>query len=206
LRGGPVKTVGLSGSLAKFDVLNNGHPIQTGWTTLGEGFLVFDPSDAPVTKESQLIGSFAALEKLDPTANGVLTPNDPLWSDLRVWEPSANGAFSAGDLYTLSQLGIASIGLTSTAVDQNSNGNTILRQGAFTYTNGAAGQMASVELSADVPTSEASHARDTEPVAAKLGNLVAAMGSFHPLEQSTALDPRPHATDTYPILAASHSG
>ncbi len=147
LSGKSVQTVGLSDSPAYFDMKNNGTAIQTGWITPGEGLLVDDPTDAPITNDSELIGGFGALQQLDSNGDGVLNASDAAWNQLRVWVDAAGTAqFQSGELVTLDQLGITSINLNATMTDQSNNGNIILDQSTFTTVGGGTGDIAGVGL------------------------------------------------------------
>jgi hypothetical protein len=151
LDGDPVATTSLAGSSAFFNVLNNGQSVQTAWTTADEGFLVYDPDDTnSVTSAANLVSSFAELETLDSNGDGVLNASDAAWSDLKVWINSAgDGVFQSGDLYSMSALGIAAIDLDPTTVNATDNGNTILQESTFVFTNGSTGDLASVFLNFD---------------------------------------------------------
>ncbi len=155
LNGGAVQTTALGSSPATFDLLSNGQPVQTGWGTAGEGYLVYDPNDpentVAVTQGSQLVAGMNALNTLAQQVDGIgeseLTSSDALWNDLKVWvDTTGTGQFETGQLYSLSQLGITSLSLQDTQANQNDNGNQIVVQGTFGYANGTTGQMAGVNL------------------------------------------------------------
>jgi trimeric autotransporter adhesin len=151
LQGGAVQTVGMAGSPAYFDMQNNGEKVQTGWATAGEGVLVYDPNQTnTVTDDANLVSGYGALDQLAGADTGRLTASDPLWSDLKVWvDSTGTGNFTSGSLYSLDQLGITSINLSSTATQIDNNGNTILAESTFTYANGSTGQIAGVNLTYD---------------------------------------------------------
>lgn len=150
LTGGSVDTQSLIGSPARFDMQNNGTAVQTGWASAGEGMLVYDPAhpNAPITQDAQLVGSFAALAKLDSNHDGQISVLDAAWSDLKVWVDSLGDAqYQDGSLYSLSQLDIASIDLHATSANRDSHGNTILADSTFTKSDGSTGHIAGVSLS-----------------------------------------------------------
>jgi hypothetical protein len=151
LDGDPVATMSLAGSSAFFNVLNTGEAVQTAWTTADEGFLVYDPDDTnSVTSAANLVSSFTELAALDSNGGGVLNASDAAWDDLKVWINSAgDGVFQSGDLYSMSALGIAAIDLDPTTVNSADNGNTILQESTFVFTNGSTGDLASVYLNFD---------------------------------------------------------
>jgi hypothetical protein len=73
---------------------------------------------------------------------------DTSYTQLRVWgDFNQDGISQAGELQTLSQAGIASIGVAGTATNVNlGNGNTQIASGSFTRTNGSTGQSGTAEL------------------------------------------------------------
>jgi hypothetical protein len=98
------------------------------------GLLCFDPNDQNITTITQLFGNettdgFDILRKLDANHDNVIDASDPAFASLRVWvDANGNGATDAGELYTLSQLGIVSINLNATAVTETIAGNKIRGQ------------------------------------------------------------------------------
>ena len=147
LSGQSVQTQSVATSTAFFDMQNSGQPVQTGWLTAGEGVLVYDPTDAAITQDSQLIAGYGALDNMAGSSSGVLDASNPLFNDLRVWvDPTGDGQFQAQDLHSLQDLGITSISLSSQNEAMNSNGNVILNDGSFTWGNGVSGDIAGVEL------------------------------------------------------------
>jgi hypothetical protein len=181
LSGQSVQTEGRFHSAAHFDMQNNGKQVQTGWVTPGEGLLVLDPTDAPITSASQLLAGFNALDALDSNGDGVLNSSDAAWDQLRVWvDSSGTGQYQTGQLYTLDQLGITSINLNATAVNANSNGNTIEDQSTFTTTSGT-GDIAGVSL-----------AFNSDTAGMQLNSLISGMATFHaPQGASTSSPPLP---------------
>ena len=185
LAGNKVQTTALANSTTYFDMQNSGQAVQTGWATAGEGFLIDDPSGSfAVTQASDLISGFSALAAFDSNHDGKLNATDAAWNDLRVWvDQSGNGQFQAGSLYTLNQLGIASIDLNGTVVNQNNNGNIIVDDSTFTWSNGTTGDIAGVNLVANPnnvlgETASSVPGADTLNGNASLGLLIQAMATF----------------------------
>src|SRR5450830_849796 len=191
LKGGKVQTTSLSGSGTYFDMKNNGQKVQTGWATAGEGMLVYDPNNTgTVTDDANLVAGFGALSTLANQTGGVLDASNSLWNELKVWvDPTGDANFQQGQLYSLSQLGISSVNLASTAEQVNSNGNTILNDSTFTWNNGTTGDIAGVNLAFNPNAVENSvSATNTNPTfSGSLNNLIQSMAAF--TDGSTGIDP-----------------
>jgi uncharacterized protein YdgA (DUF945 family) len=148
LGGNGVQLVPLASSNAYFDIHGTGFAVHTGWVGPQTGILVSDPSGGPVTSIGQLFGSastdgFSALAALDTDHDGVLNANDPGFSTLEVWtDTNGNGVTDPGELQTLAQLGITSINLAPTVVNETVNGNVIGEVATFTRSDGTTGQVA----------------------------------------------------------------
>ncbi|WP_062117225.1 beta strand repeat-containing protein [Collimonas pratensis] len=184
LQGNKVQTNGLSGSNAYFDMQNNGQKVQTGWATPGEGMLVYDPNNTgTVTNDANLVAGFGALSTLANQTGGVLNASNPLWNELKVWvDPTGDANFQQGELYSLSQLGISSINLNSTAEQVNNKGNTILNDSTFTWNNGTTGDIAGVDLAfnQNAVASPATAISGSDPALSQSVNLlIQAMATFN---------------------------
>lgn len=99
---------------------------QTGWIKNGTGFLVYDKSgDGVINDVSEIFSEYfttgaknglEALKTFDSNHDGVFNASDAAYSKVRVWQDTnSNGQTDAGELATLSALGITSISLTGTA-------------------------------------------------------------------------------------------
>lgn len=208
LTGAAVQATTLTGSNTYFDMQNNGQFVHTTWATAGEGMLVYDPTnpDAAVTQDAQLVSGFDVLKRLDSNGDGQLDANDAAWSDLRVWvDDAGTGQFESGAVYSLTRLGISSIDLNATRVNQSSNGNTILDDSKFTWTDGAKGDIAGVDLTFD--SAQQPSTLSTTQVAAitQMNQLVSAMAAFVPPASALTGVPASNAAQLQaPLLAASH--
>ena len=158
LTGNGITTQNISAG-AQFDLNATGQAVQTGWVTSGEGLLVYDPSNGPITSGSQLFGTatvlpngqkaangFAALAALDTNHDGIITSADTGWSNLKVWvgETASNGVVQGGQLETLDSLGIVQINLSYTSDPTMNNGNIVGMVSSFVTSNGQTHQMADV--------------------------------------------------------------
>jgi trimeric autotransporter adhesin len=104
----------------------------------------------------------------------VLNANDTTWNQLKVWVDAAgNGDFQSNQLYSLDQLGITSINLNAEQVNEENNGNVILDDSTFTYSNGTTGDIAGVDLIYNPSPVQGDENN-------RLNSLIAAMASFNP--------------------------
>ena len=104
-----------------FDLDGDGFAEQTGWVRPDDGLLVYDQNgNGQIDDIGELFGSpttsgFAELAAHDTNADGVIDANDAIFSSLRVWQDLDQDAeVDAGELSTLSDLGIASLSLAAT--------------------------------------------------------------------------------------------
>jgi hypothetical protein len=86
------------------------------------------------------IRNFKTLAALDANKDGVIDASDPAFSEIEVWE-DANGIIEPGkplpgELVPLGSLGVTSIGLASTPVSQEVDGNEITALGSLTFADG----------------------------------------------------------------------
>ena len=109
-----------------FDLDNNGFAEKTSWIGTEEGFLVIDLNDnGKIDNGGELFGDkfkmpngnissngFEALKSMNTNDDLVINENDEIFSKLQVWfDKNHDGITDAGELKTLSELEIVSIGL-----------------------------------------------------------------------------------------------
>jgi hypothetical protein len=91
----------------------------------------------------------------DSNRDGVVNSLDANFNQLRVWRDlNQDGISQAGELQTLSQAGIASMGVAGTTINVNlavitngcAVGNTHIASGSFTRSDGGAGRSGTAEL------------------------------------------------------------
>ncbi|MEQ1738786.1 MAG: hypothetical protein ABL884_02680 [Methyloglobulus sp.] len=154
LDGDGLETVGTSAGIL-FDHDGDGIKNGTGWVKADDGLLVMDKNgngsidnghelfgDAFVKGNGQLAADgFDALASLDGNGDGKVDVGDAQFGNLKVWQDlNQDGLSQAGELFTLAQLGIASINVTSTDHNQTlANGNQIADLGTYTKTDGSLG-------------------------------------------------------------------
>jgi hypothetical protein len=160
LDGDGIELKGRTSSRARFDMDGNGGADDTGWIGQGDGFLVIDLNgDGLVDNaaELSLLGlksgaknSFEALETLDSDRNGRVDAGDARFGELRIWsDGNGNGVTDAGELMTVAEHGIASIGLSIQAPQQQPvklGENAVIATGAFMRVNGSTGTVADAAL------------------------------------------------------------
>jgi|SRR5579883_159192 len=121
LSGQGLALTGESSASPIFDMFGTGFGVHTGWVQPSGGILVIAKPDGSVTSVDQFVGGenssgFGALAQLDSNGDGAIDANDPIYSQLRIWEDTnGNGSVDPGELLTLAQAGIASINVSSMA-------------------------------------------------------------------------------------------
>src|SRR5262249_44163556 len=97
---------------------------------------------------------FEALGALDINGDGVINSEDKAFSELTVWiDSNSNGNTDAGELHSLTDLGITSINLAYTEVTDTDNGNEI-RETATFIMGGDSYEIADVYFATDLMNSE----------------------------------------------------
>ncbi|MEQ1705495.1 MAG: hypothetical protein ABL867_05925, partial [Rickettsiales bacterium] len=136
-----------------YDIDADGFAENTGWVRPDDGFLVRDNNNnGKIDNVSEMFGNatttgFAALKTLDSNNDNKISSLDTNFGVLKIWRDlNGNGVTEVGELQTLTQAGIASINLTSTATNQNIAGNIVAATSSFTRTNGTTSTIADVNL------------------------------------------------------------
>ena len=150
-----------------FDMDGDGIKTATGWIKADDGMVVLDRNgnglidsgrelfgDSTVLTRGPRAGQTAAngyeaLADLDINADGAINSADAAYASLRIWQDAnQDGISQAGELRTLSSLGIASLKVAGQASNINlGNGNTQPFSGSFTRTNGSTGASGVAEVS-----------------------------------------------------------
>jgi hypothetical protein len=149
LDGNGVSLMGKGSGQAWFDMNGDGSPDEQGWTSRSDGFLVIDrnnnglidnASELSMLVEDPLAkSSMAALARLDSNGDKLLDAKDARFGELRIWvDANGNGITDAGELKTLTDLGIQSIGLDArNRSDSVRPGqNLLISTATYTMTNG----------------------------------------------------------------------
>jgi hypothetical protein len=162
LNGNGINTVSAQNGTV-FDIDNNGKTEKTGWVTGGDGLLVRDLSgDGIINNGAELFGEgtalangskakdgYQAMRELDTNHDGILDVNDAAFQQLGVWVDNGNGQTDAGELKTLSDLGVSSVSLASVETSLVDQGNLIGLMGSYTTEDGMTHTMGDVWFSVD---------------------------------------------------------
>jgi hypothetical protein len=159
-----------------------------GWTSSTDGLLAIDLNhNGQIDNGSELFGQgtvmangqraangYQAMAQYDSNGDGKLTAADAHFKDLVVWvDANHDGKTGAGELKTLTDLGIASLDLHGLVGSTSNNGNAIGLTSSYTTTDGATHDMADVWFTKDTSatTAAATTATATTPA---LSDLLAA--------------------------------
>ncbi len=107
----------------KFDMLNTGTAVNTGWLSGEDGFLAIDKDgDGLISSRDELFGGgvgdgFAKLETFDSNGDGLVNQNDAHFGELKLWQDSnENGITDQGELVSLDSTGITDLNTDYTNV------------------------------------------------------------------------------------------
>ena len=147
-----------------FDIWDNGGLNQTAWVQSDDALLVLDNNGDGRINHEDLVGDattdgFSELASYNSNGDGVIDANDAAWSELRAWRDlNQDGISQEGELFTLDEVGIASLSLGTTQTDYYNNGSWTPVEGSFTRTDGTTGLAADVwfdfELNGELPVHE----------------------------------------------------
>lgn len=172
---GQINTVSIENSSAYFDIDNDGFAERIGWVAPEDGFLAYDKNqNGYIDGIEEVFGSleidgFEELNRyVDENQDHVVNADDELFSELRVWQDAnQDGISQVDEIKTLDELGITELDIYHTAVEKDSNGNTITAEGE--YTQGSESHlMADVELQySDIDTKiNSDHVSGQDPLEA----------------------------------------
>ncbi len=138
-----------------FDLDADGQTEQINPLTRGSAFLVFDHNrDDQVNDGKELFGptsgnGFTELGRLDDDKNGWIDENDQAFTDLKLWQPDANGQ---GVLQSLKEQGIGALAVAAvnTPFSVKNNENSLLGQiratGLYLQEDGKPGTLQQIDL------------------------------------------------------------
>ncbi|MDQ8757648.1 cadherin domain-containing protein [Sphingosinicella sp. LHD-64] len=144
---------------ATFDMNADGTRDDTGWINHNEALLVLDRNGNGIvdgTGEISFVGDregaktgLEGLLAFDSNRDGVLSDKDARFAEFRIWrDRNGDGRSDAGELYSLTDIGIASIELDRRAIDGRwkHGRNVIASTSTFTRTDGRTGTVGDVAL------------------------------------------------------------
>jgi len=202
LNGDGICTINISNGVY-FDYDGNGFAERTGWVDANDGFLAIDRNgNGFIDDGSELFGDqtilvdgsiashgFQALADLDDNHDGIIDLNDTAYSELKVWKDgNADGVSVSDELSALSDLGIESINLNSTAENSTDpQGNILTRIGSYTRIDGSEEEIGNYSFERNSSFTEAVEQLDVPADIAVLP-CVAGWGSVHKLHQAMVRD------------------
>ncbi len=170
LDGDGLELTPLETSNIKFDLDANGFSETASWVSADDGILVYDRNgNGTIDNGTEVFGDrtpidngnavaadgFEALSDFDTNSDGIFDNSDQQFADLRIWQDSnQNGKSESGELFSLSDLGIASIDLNSTSSSQVINGNAVPLVSTFTRNDGTTDEVGSTLLQSNPINSE----------------------------------------------------
>ena len=181
LKGDGIQTLSQSAGV-NFDLTNSGKSSVVGWVAPSDGLLVEDlNNDGQINNGSELFGSgtnladgtkavdgFQALSQLDSNHDGVIDAKDTQFSKLSVWvDANSDGVTDAGELKSLTDLGVQSLNLAATTSTTMDNGNLIGLVSSYTTTDGQTKELADVWL-----------ATSSSPLNTSVNNLTSALNAY----------------------------
>ncbi len=187
-----------------FDLDANGFAEKTGWVSKQDAFLVLDRNkDGVINDGGELFGDhtllssgkyaktgFEALNEYDANKDRIIDEQDEIFHNLRVWtDVNKDGISSEDELYTLSELGIISIGLSYETVNQlYTDSNTLLANIAtVTFADGSTVKIGEVHFDGNLyDTREIVNIEIPEQIL-ELPN-VTGMGNLRSLHSAMAAD------------------
>ncbi|UKO98975.1 SdrD B-like domain-containing protein [Nostoc sp. UHCC 0870] len=136
----------------KFDMLNIGEKVNTGWLSGEDGFLAIDNNgNGQIDDRSELFGGvnvgegFAKLASFDSNGDGIVNANDTLFSELKLWQDAnSNGITDQGELVSLGSAGITDLKISYTNVFSTDAQGNILGEFSSAVKNGSTIDMVDV--------------------------------------------------------------
>lgn len=160
-----VKANGWNG--VQFDFNGDGIQSATGWVKADDGILVYDRNANGViddgteifgkdfNKQQNIKDGFAALGTLDNNKDNVLNNQDTAFNKIKVWRDlNQDGQTQTGELFTLNELGIASLSLDTGKTKDTNNRNAVGKYSTYTTTDGKKYKMGDVNFEIDSVHSE----------------------------------------------------
>ena len=149
LNGDGVQTLDISVTDGRFDLLNTGTAVRSGWISQGDAFLAIDSNgNGRIDDRNELFGGevgegFAKLASFDSNGDGQVNQSDARYNELRLWQDrDSDHQTDAGELISLTDAQIASLSVSYTIRAEHQNGNWVLERSHATTSDGRAIDMA----------------------------------------------------------------
>lgn len=205
-----------------FDHDGNGLAESTGWVGSGDALLVRDLNGngriddgnelfgnqtdlAPGVNPANAANGFAALATLDTNGDGQVSAQDgSSWSSLQLWRDlNGNGLNEAGELISLAEAGIGSLGIaySTNATPADAQGNEHRQLGQFTRSDGSTGAMHDVWFACDAVVQRDAQRVDVSDAIAALPAMQG-LGHVRSLRQTMARDASGHLQALVQIFVA----
>jgi serine-aspartate repeat-containing protein C/D/E len=151
LNGDGIKTLSVDQGV-KFDLLNTGEKVSTGWISGQDGFLAVDANgNGQIDNRDELFGGgvgdgFAELATFDSNGDGVVNTSDSLFGNLSIWQDAnENGVTDNGELQSLAAYGISALNTSySNAFTTDAQGNVLGETSSAITTSGKSLDMVDV--------------------------------------------------------------
>ena len=111
LNGDGVQTLDINATNGRFDLLNTGNAIRSGWISKEDAFLAIDSNgNGKIDDRSELFGGevgegFAKLASFDSNGDGSVDKNDQRFAELRLWQDrDSDHETDIGELASLAEV------------------------------------------------------------------------------------------------------
>lgn len=185
-----------------FDIDKSSFKEKTAWIKGDDGLLALDRnSNGIIDDGGELFGdqtllqngilaknAFEAIEEFDLNKDKVIDRNDEIFNSLRVWRDiDSDGITDDGELFTLNNLAVKSIGLDSKTIGKDDGkGNIISRGSTFEREDGTIGTTSELLLGRDTVNSQAYDILITDEI--NMLPEILGSGNIHSLRQAMQLD------------------
>ncbi len=178
-----------------FDHAKDGFKELSAWVDKEDGILVIDKNENGIIDDgSEIFGDnyiksngnkaangFEALTDLDSNKDGIINSSDKEFDKIKVLKGD-------GTLVSLTELGIVSISLNKTTVNEaDENGNVLVYKGTYTKEDGTTGSLGTFNLIVDKMMSEEVNKVEVSKDVVSLPNIKG-YGTVHSLHQAMMLD------------------
>jgi Ca2+-binding RTX toxin-like protein len=158
LNGDGFEFVNVDDSNVFFDVNGDGWKKRTSWVAPDDGLLAYDiDGDGKIDRAGEISfarykpgaqGDLEGLAAFDSNGDGIFSATDEKWSKFGVWQDAnQDGITDAGELRSLSGMGVAAVQLASDGRFEVINGQTVRGVGAMDMADGSQLAIADVTFS-----------------------------------------------------------